>query len=283
VSRIVRSTVAMLLISVVTVAGVRAYDLMSPRGTGMGNTVVLSSPTAANLVNVVGIGLGRGQWRLDGGYNRRFELADLDRVYLAGAWRWRQWLLAAGAQQFGNPDLYAEQLLKGSVAFRFDSLCFGASLSGMQVQLGNGYGTLRASTVGVGVSYRRGRLLGALAADDLTSPRLVAGSRATLPSYSALMEILGFGSYSITGRMTLQRNQTPQFALGQIISLSGHGSLFWGFSTAPTEYGGGFEIYIPSGSLSYATSVHPVLGFTHTVSFSYGSALTRAKKGNGFE
>jgi hypothetical protein len=282
VSQIIRTTVVALLASVVTVAGVRAYDLMSPRETGMGRTVVLSSPTAANLVNGAGVGIGQGQWRLDGGYNRRFELAELDQVYLAGAWRWRQVVLAAGVQQFGKADLYAEQLLKGAIAYRNDSLSVGLSLSAIQVQLGNGYGTLRAATVGAGVSYRRGRFIGALTADDLTSPRLITGARPARPSYSALVEMFGYGSYSITGRVTLQNCQRPQFGLGQIISLSGHGSLFWGFGTAPTEYGGGIEIYIPSGSLSYATSVHPVLGFTHTVSFSYGSALTRAKKGDRF-
>jgi hypothetical protein len=211
-------------------------------------------------------------------------LSDLDQVYLAGTKRWRRWTISLGASQFGKTDFYAEQLLKGSISFQYDSLGIGASLSALQVQIGDNYGTLRAVTAGFGLSYRWRRILAAVTVDNLTQPKLTDYSEGIPSVYSLYTELLGKGgAYSVTGRITLEDEQKPQFGLGQIIRLSPRGSFFWGISSAPLEFGGGLEVYIPSGSLTYATSVHPVLGFSHTVSFIYGSSRKPAKGTDDFE
>jgi len=271
------------LVLVLTASGADAFDLITPRAQGMGRTAPLSYPSAAWQVNLPARGLAVGDWRMEGGYNRRFDLADLDHLFLAGATRWRQWTFAVGVSQFGNTDFYAEQLLKGSLAFSYDSLSIGTSISALQVQLGNDYGRLRAVTAGIGLSYRNRRLLVAVTVDNLTRPTLTKNSEKYNQVYSLYTELAGQGAYSLTGRVTLEELQAPQFALGQIIRLSRRGSFFWGISTAPLEFGGGLEVYIPSGSLSYATSVHPVLGFSHTVSFTYGSSRPAPKGTNEFE
>ena len=259
-----------------------AFGMIGSKGIGMGRTVVLSHSSATTLVNVPG-GIVRSGWMLEGGYNRRFELSDLDHLFLAGAVRWRNLTVAVGASQFGKPELYAEQLLKGSFAICHDSLVVGGSLSAMQVQIGGGYVALRAATCGLGVSYRTRRLLLAAEADNLTRPSLIHGSVKREPLYSVYAEMIGLGSYSVTARATLVKRQKPQFALGQVIRLSKRGSFFWGISTKPLEFGGGIELSIRSGTVSYATSIHPVLGFSHTVSFAYGSGQDSSPTGDGFE
>jgi hypothetical protein len=281
--RCLRYMLTLTLALTLSVSGANAFDLLTPRGLGMGRTVPLSLPSATAQVNLPTRGLADGDWHLEGGYNRRFELGDLDHFFLASALRWRQVTFAVGASQFGNAELYAEQILKGSLAFQYDSLSIGASVSVMQVQLGNSYGQLRAVTAGIGLSYRWRQLLVAVSADNLTRPKLTESSEGISPVYSLYTELMGKGAYSVTGRVTLEELQKPQFALGQVIHLSRRGSFFWGVSSAPLEFGGGLEVFIPSGSLAYATSVHPVLGFSHTVSFTYGTPRKTPKGTDEFK
>lgn len=279
-----RSCCILLLLTVAAALPAGGFDLMTPRGAGMGKTTPLSLASATAQANIRSRGLKAGAWNLESGYDRRFELADLDQIYLAAAAGWRRWTFATGVSQFGRTDLYAEQLIKGSVSFQYDSLTAGASLSAMQVQLGNGYGQLSAMTAGVGLSYRWQRLVWGITADNLTRPKLTQYSEGIPPVYSLHAELMGKnGAYSVTGRVTVEDEQKPQFGLGQIIRLSRRGSFFWGISSAPLEFGGGLEIYVASGSLIYASSVHPDLGFTQTVSFTYGSARQVSKGEDEFK
>ncbi|RKX25152.1 MAG: hypothetical protein DRP45_06595 [Candidatus Zixiibacteriota bacterium] len=257
-----------------------SFDLITSRGLGLGHSVVLSGSSASVLVNVPTGGLASGAWHFECGYDRRFGLSDLDNVFVSGAKRWRWLTVGVGASQFGKTDLYAEQLLKGSLAFHLDSLTFGGTLSAMQVQIGNGYGTLRAATVGAGASWRSRRFFAAATFDNLTSPSLAEYSPTVKPIYSAYAELIGLGSYSITSRATFEDLQKPSFAGGLIVQVSNRASIFGGVSTEPMEYGGGVEMYIRSGVITYATSVHPVLGLSHTVSFGLGSVSRgRTQKG----
>jgi len=179
--------------------------------------------------------------------------------------------VAIGASQFGKAELYAEQTLKGMLSYQYDSLTIGGSLSAMQVQIGAGYGTLRAATVGFGASYRTRRFLGALTADNLTSPSLTENSPVKNPNYSIHTELIGLGSYSITSRTTFVSKLKPQFAVGQIWQIADRATLFWGVSTQPTKYGGGVQLNVRKGTFTYAVSVHPVLGLSHAVTFGFGT------------
>ncbi len=270
---------AMLFLTSATLAD----EFVSPRRIGMGRTQVLSQSPSTTLLNVPSGGLERRQWGIEAGYNRRFELADLDHLFVAGAYRRGRFTVAFGASQFGKADLYAEQLLKGSVAFHLDSLTVGGSLSAMQVQFGGNYEQLRAATFGLGASYRTARLIAAFDADNLTSPSLSATSSDIEPVYSLHAEFIGKRAFSVTGRLTLEGNQKAQLGLGQIISLSDRSSFFWGIAGEPVEFGGGIELSVASGTFTYATSVHPVLGFSHTVSFGWGTARESRKRESEFD
>lgn len=274
---------AYILLSLGLTVSAAAFDLKDSRAGGLGRAVLLSYPTAANLVNLYGDSLPRGATQFDAGYNRRFELADLDYLFVAGAWQYRQVTFAAGASQFGKTDLYAEQLLKGSLAFHYRDWTFGVSPSAMQIQIGNNYGTLRAATVGLGAALKATLFRASVVADNLTRPRFLDNGDRTRPTYTLLTEYRGRRAFSLVGRLRAEPRQKPQYGLGQWISLSQQAAFFWGVASAPLEYGGGLEIDIPFGSIAYAATIHPVLGMSHTVTLSYRSWHRKHSGEDGFD
>ena len=262
----------LLTVCVVCMTGqATAFEFVTTHGLGMGETAMLSRSSASSLVSLPAGGIKPGEWLVETGYSRRFEMRDLDRPFVAAAYRRQRLSAAVGLSQFGRGDLYAEKTLKSTLVYQLDSVSVGVSLSGMMVDIGGGYGGLRAATFGLGAAYRSGRWFVAIAADNLTSPRLAENSVAMEPVYSLYGELIGKGSFSVTGRATLQDCERPQYGLGQWLRLSGESAFFWGISTAPLEFGGGIELHILDAAISYATSVHPVLGFSHTIAVAYRS------------
>jgi len=270
---------ALLALCLIVAPEARSFDLTTSRGPGMGRTQMLSRSSASTLVNLPSGGIKSGEWHVESGYNRRFELRDLDQSFLAAAYRRKAITAALGLSQFGKGDLYSERTMKASLAYRIDSVSIGMSLSGMLVDIGSGYGQLRAATVGVGASYRRARWFTTIVIDNLTSPRLAENSVTVKPILSFYTELIGRGSFSVTGRATFQETESPQYALGQRISLSGGSAFFWGLSSAPLEYGGGIELHLRDIRLFYATTIHPVLGLSHTVAVAYRSRLFGKEQG----
>jgi len=268
---------ALVTLCLIAAPTVKAFEFATSRGPGMGRTEMLSRSSASTVVNLPTGGMEPGEWHVESGYNRRFELRDLDQSYLAAAYRRRAITAALGLSQFGKGNLYAERTMKASLAYRIDSVSIGMSMSGMLVDIGSGYGQLRAATVGLGVSYRSARWYATMVADNLTSPRLAENSVTVKPVLSLYTELIGRGSFSVTGRATFQETESPQYALGQRISLSGGSAFFWGLSSAPLEYGGGIELHIRDVRVFYATTIHPVLGLSHTVAIAYGSRLLGKK------
>ena len=251
-----------------------AFDFTTGRGTGLGESVILSRSSASVLVSVPSAGITDGEMKLELGANRKFEMKDLDQAFVAVAYRRRSFIYALGLSQFGHRDLYSEQTAKAGVAWHIDSLTIGTTLSAMLVYFGGDYERLSSVTFGGGISYRTRRTMGAVTVDNITSPRLEEGSLAINPIYSAYLEVYGKGPHSIIGRVTLEKTERPQFVLGQKIDVSKHGALFWGLSTAPFQYGGGLEIRFNKSRISYAASYHPTLGFTHTGSLSFNFFLS---------
>lgn len=246
-----------------------AFDFITDRGNGMGQTVLLSKSSASTLLIVPSGGIADGAGKVELGINRKFEIKDLDQGYLAAVYRKKLFTYAIGFTQFGYTDLYAEKTARAGLTFHYDSFSLGATLATMLVEFGDKYERLSSSAIGLGASYRGKKLYGALVIDNINSPELNINSKKIKPNYSAYSEIIGKGSYSITGRLTLEADQKPQFGVGQIINLSPNGSFFWGLSTQPTIYGGGIELSYKNNIISYATSYHQTLGFSHTIALNY--------------
>jgi hypothetical protein len=264
-------------------AAVPGYDMIDSRAIGMGRTANMDEPSPTSLLRAPSDALLPGGWMIETGYHRRFELADLDDLFLVGAWRHKSFTLAFGASQFGKTHLYAEQLLKGSVLYHWREFTFAGTISAMQVQIGNGYGGLRAATFGLGLGYRRGIVLASFMADDLTRPALTENSPEKSRHYRFNTQILSNQSYSFTGMIDWESGAGAQLGLGQIIHLNKTASVFWGIASEPLEYGGGLEFEVPYGAISYATSVHPTLGFSHTITLCFRPPFVSGTKGDDFD
>jgi hypothetical protein len=266
---VVRRLLVILLLVVLVPSAVRAFETASGRGIGLGQTVILSDPSASTLLAVPSGGLADRQGRIELGVIRRFDIKELDQGYLAAVFRRGSLTCAAGLTQFGYDNLYAERTARFAAACHYDSLTIGAGVSIMQIDFGGHYDDLTGTSLTLGLSYRHRRVLGAFTVDNLNSPRLSKHSEPFRPKYTLHAELIGPGSYSVTGRVTAQECEKPDFGVGQKIDLSSMAALFWGLSTAPIIYGGGLELIYKRSFITYATSYHPTLGFSHTLSVSF--------------
>ena len=247
---------------------VSAFDFMTGHGTGLGGTVILSESSASMLVSVPSGGISPGEAKVQVSANRNFEMKELDQVFMAMAYRYHQLTPSFGLAQLGHGDFYLERIVKANLAWHFDSLTVGVSLSSSQISFGNHYGGLGAVTLGSGISWRTARFYAALVTDNLTSPEFGSASPALNPRYAFYVEIEGEGMFSLMGRATLEKTERPQFAIGQKTDFFENGSLYWGLSSAPLEYGGGVEMALNRNHLGFFFCYHPSLGFSRSVSLS---------------
>ncbi|MEW6411768.1 MAG: hypothetical protein AB1483_04750 [Candidatus Zixiibacteriota bacterium] len=260
-------TIAVILLSLGHPAG--AFDFVTADGNGMGQTVILSNSSASTLLLAPSGGLIDRQWKVDLGAIRTFDLKELDRAFMSAAYRRGSVTCAGGFISFGDDDLYAERTGRLSVAYQYDSVSVGVNCSYMQVGFGGHYPDLNAFSVGLGASYRTKKVFAAFVAEDINSPGLYDHSESILPRYTLYTELIGPGSYSITGRISAQKREKPQLGAGQKIDISSIAAVFWGLSTEPFIYGAGLELIYKRSFITYATSYHPTLGFSHTLSLSF--------------
>ena len=252
-----------------------AFDFSSGRGIGLGKSVLLSETSASSLVNLPGAGINKNQWKIELGVNRKFELKDLDEIIIAGAFRKGKFSFSLGISQFGYADLYSEKTVKLSSAYVMNEISFGLAVSGLFLDFGGGYEGLNAFTFGVVANYHKKNYFVSFMADNLTSPKLEENSPEYKPKFNFYFEYDTQKSFSVTARTTIENKQKPQFAIGQVIDISTEASILWGLSSEPLIYGGGLEYDFKSMLFDYTVSYHPVLGFTHGISISYGSKCNK--------
>lgn len=271
------------LLFVVTAVSVSAYDLPTGQGIGTAQTVMISRSSASELLALPTCGLKPRSYRVELGLVRRFELSDLDEYALSAALRYHQVVIGFGFGQVGQRDYYAEQVGRLMVSYLWDSLSVGANVSGKWVYFGGAYDHLSATSLGLGAVYRHGIWQVGLAADDLTSPTLEEGSPSDEPRVSLYGEFSGKRSYSLLGRATWRSGEAVSFGIGQKVRFSEGGAFFWGLSTEPVTFGGGIEVEVGIGRLSYATNYHGTLGFSHSVMLAVGSRPASVVEGDGLD
>ncbi|MCM2271575.1 MAG: hypothetical protein NDJ18_03345 [candidate division Zixibacteria bacterium] len=274
------TTIVMIVMICVMASPVMAFEFLTNRATGMGQASLLSSPSPSELVNLPSGRIALGEYRVETALNRAFDLKDFDQFMLAGAWRKGRLGFAAGFSQFGNSELYSEQIAKLTVFTHYDSLTFAAGGSFMKVAFGGGYEGLSAGTLHLGVAYQRNWLTASAGADNLTSPSLNDGSPKYQPIYTVQAEYRGRQPLSIVGRLQVEQNETARFSLAQHLALGQAAAVMFGLVTAPVQFGGGIEISHKGAILTYSMAVHPVLGLSQTISVSYGNQA-RKNRGTG--
>ena len=235
---------------------------------GTGGTIALVCPSARELLIMHSGAMVDGRWLLESGYQRRFNMSALDEPYAAAAWRRGIIAGALGVSQFGSGDFYSELSIRGGLFAHFNNMSAGLTVLERQVSFGGDYDDVRASSLNAGVSAAWSRLRLALAIDNLASGALSEDDPENERVYTVYAHWIGVGAWSLGGRVTLEDGNEPQFGLGQWVDISAHGTFFWGVSTSPLLYGGGILLKLGVSELSYATTWHPVLGFTQAISIS---------------
>lgn len=259
-----------------------SFDLGTSRREGQAGTVSLFDPAPTELLLVAGPSLARGHWLVETGYDRQFELSDLDQFFAAAAVRFGRFTVGAGAAQFGNSDLYAEKTLRLTVAGHLSLISVGASWSGRQLEFGGDYESLSAGSFSVHAVTVQPRIAIGLTAENLTAPTFDSESGKVKPSISSFAEVKGHRSFSLLGRVTMQETARPQLAIAQRIALAERSTFFWGYGTEPSKFGAGISLRISRTTVTYAGSYHPVLGFSFTLSAMSGGGGAESHPGDTF-
>ncbi len=243
---------------------VDAFDFDTPRAIGMGRAPDLGM-NAVSLMVSYPIVVDSGWWGIELGYQRRFDIADLDQITVVGAWSNGRWTLAGGLAQFGNSDLYAEQMLRFAPSLRLGRVAVQPVVSAIRVTFGNRDDDFNAVALGFSVGWRQSRWAAALVTDNLNEPTLYESA---IPYQATIRGVISgeiVRDYTATVAGFAESGYAPRWSLGQAIDLSPRAKLLLGFTTAPFEYSAGIDLRFGQGTFSYAATIHPELGLTHTL------------------
>jgi len=246
-----------------------SFDIGAGRLTGMGGTVLFSSPSASDYLTCPAVLLSERQLVFESGFQRKYDLTDLDKVFAAAAYRYRSFSGAVGFSQFGRENYYTEKLIKGALGVQFRLMTLAIDISGRTIEIGDNHGSFNMTSLGVtsGLNYERFHL--GLAADNINQPAPIDGAERYHTIYKIYAEVEGPSTYSLTGRVALEKYEKPILAVGQYIRLQGKNAIFWGVSNNPLTYGGGIDLHYRGFRLGYAASYHPVLGMSHNLSLEF--------------
>jgi hypothetical protein len=257
---------AVWVVFTLSAGSIAATDFPMSHDMAVGGTLLLSAGTPTTLVNAPGCATPPYLLGLEIGYDRKYDLGELDHLFLSGGFRHRAMSGAIGYAQFGKSDLYAERTIKASATYSARALSFGLSATLFQVEFGGNYGRFSTETFGAGIGYRKERFLGLVLADNLTRPRLMPSAQPYPRTVSLNLEWSTIRQLSILARVIKAERENIRYGLGQRIPLTRTSALLWGISTRPLEYGGGIDIGTRWFTFTYAAKIHPVLGFSHNVS-----------------
>ena len=265
-------SLSLLAVWLIMATAANALEPIAPESRGLGGAVVLSAPLASTLAYVPAGAMSHQHWAFDASFDRRYELKDLDQLALAAAYQLSPVMFSLAFTQFGEPTLYTEWSSRLGAAVRVDSISVGLYLTDMIIGQTTHWEKFRYTTLGAGLSFRSAYCLAALTGDNLTSPKPYETAVAWRPYYTFYVEARrgSASTYSLTGRVTMEDGQTPQYGIGQKVQVSPLGSLMMGVSTAPFEFGGGVVLHFSGFSLTWAANNHPDLGFSYTVALGYG-------------
>ena len=256
------------LFALVFVARPHAFEYPSSHAMSTGGITVLSHPSPTDIVANPGLPMPEYSLGSEFGYVQQYDLRDLDRLFLVGAAKYKSFTGGIGLAQLGKSELYSEKLIKGTLSYLVKDFCIGGSVSFLQVEFGGNYGRFTSATMGAGVGYTRGPFRAHLSGDNLTAPKLFSSADPYQRVGKAVFEWETPRHLSTLVQATKTEKEQVRYGIGQRIPLKAGSALYWGVSTRPLEYGGGVDIGARWFTLTYAAKIHPVLGFSQTVSVS---------------
>lgn len=265
---LLRSCLLLATVCCVFPASSAGFEFPRSHSMSVGGVPILSNLVPSDLVELPGGATDRYAVGFESGYQRRYDLGDLDRVFVAAAGTYGRFVGGIGVAQFGKSDLYAEKTIKATLGYLIRDITIGGSVSAMRAEFGGNYGQFSKATVGLGAGYGKGQFRGLVAADNLTNPKLVKSSEPYRRITTAIAEWTTRKQLSTVVRVTKRERESAKYSIGQRIPLARGSALYWGISTRPVEYGGGVDIATKLFTLTYGAKIHPVLGLSHSVSVS---------------
>jgi len=251
-----------------------AYDIEGGCQAGMAGSVLFSIPSASGLLICPSNNLLPRQFVIESDWSRKYDLADLDRISIIAAYRYKNLTGALGLSQLGTPDYYTEKTVRATLSYHYNELTASLITSGEIIEIGDNLGKFQTAAVGLGASYRYDNYYFGLTIDNLNRPKLSEFLEGENILAKIFVEIDGGERHSIAGRLVFEKYEKPMVSISQYINIAKKNALFWGLSQNPLTYGGGLNMEFKRFSLCYAISYHPVLGFSHHISFSFLSGVT---------
>ncbi|MFH2036241.1 MAG: hypothetical protein ABIJ45_07560 [Candidatus Zixiibacteriota bacterium] len=248
-----------------------ANDFKLGRSSGLSGAVLLSDPTPSEKILCPVASFTNDRFSIESGFDRQYELSDLDEIYLAANYSFSDLSIDLGFSQFGKSEYYTEQLLKISTAYRYKyfSLSILASNKLLKITTENNDYSLSAFSVGAAVGLHYKNYYAAVVVNNLNQPELDKGTEPEKTITDLYAEIESPKYFSVVGRIRLEQDQKEIYSIGQNFKFNNGINLFWGVQANPVKYSGGFKYSRFDFSIIYTLSHHPVLGFSHNVSLSY--------------
>ncbi len=253
------------------------YEIDAGRSYGMAGSVVLSEPSASGHLACPSAMLIRDRLLVESGWQRRFELAELDQLFLSAGYRTGSISFSAGFSQFGKSNYYTEKIFRSTVTYNYKYFTGSLIGSGKIVEIGETYDPLRAASIGLGAGVNYGVYHLGITIDNLNRPKIVENRDGENILFDFYAEIEGGSFHTVTGTIRLEKNHDPYVGFGQYIYLYGNHAFFWGVSNNPLTYGGGVELAYRGVSFVYSANYHPTLGFTHNISINFIGGRNRER------
>jgi len=245
------------------------YEIDAGRSYGMAGTVMLSSPSAGGQLACPSGMLQNRKLLIESGWQRRFELAELDQLFISAGYRVGDISFSSGFSQFGKSDYYTEKIFRSTITYNYKIFTGSLIGSGKIIEVGETYDPLRAASFGLGAGVNYGIYHLGITIDNLNRPKIVEHREGENILFDIYAEIEGGSFHTLTGKIRFEKDHDPYVGFGQYIYLYGNHAFFWGISNNPLTYGGGVELAYRSVSFVYSANYHPTLGFTHNISINF--------------
>ncbi len=241
--------------------------IASGRANGIGQTIVLSNPMASEQLISGVLSNNNITLQADFGYQRKYNLKELDEIYTAFSYHFKSYTIVAGMSQLGDPDLYTQKEIRIGLLYSKSIFTIGNFITSESHDFNNRYKSLNQLSYSFSFTIKQKYFILSSVLENLDRPSLTETSPQDEVKLTMYGELLRANKYKTTLMFSTQKGKQNKFGVGETVEISQTASLMFGFSTVPTQFGGGIELKWKKNAVIYNSLYHPVLGLTHSVSF----------------
>ncbi len=204
-------------------------------------------------------------WKLQSSYERRYDLPEFDQLQLSAVNSADRYSVAFGVIHRPVADFYVESDIMLSSSYRFNRF---SALLGLNARLTNislpdlsENSTFSWGTLALGYDFGDAKVA-------LNAEKLSSSDNKNITRHH-IIHLVSEWMYSrdlfLLGSVTLEKLQSPRFAVSHLLPLGESVNASVGFRTSPNEYTGGIDVELGKMHLVYGAAIHPTLGLTHSV------------------